>query len=197
MEEEQPGGSDSESAAPVGGKRTRRFSALGDHGDVRVPVRAGLSEKQVQDLREIFGLFDLEGVGRIAPSAVRAAAQEVHMDRDSPEIWRVVSTLSSEDLVDFEQFVSLVTEPLGDLSANGGASRSLALFGQGAVSAGSIGMKDLQRLVDDLALQVPEDDLREMLAKAGAGSDDRLGLEDFGKVLLASGGAASEVGGKQ
>eukprot|EP00442_Polarella_glacialis_P057046 CAMPEP_0115098238 /NCGR_PEP_ID=MMETSP0227-20121206/31023_1 /TAXON_ID=89957 /ORGANISM="Polarella glacialis, Strain CCMP 1383" /LENGTH=130 /DNA_ID=CAMNT_0002492771 /DNA_START=36 /DNA_END=425 /DNA_ORIENTATION=- len=37
--------------------------------------------------------FDLEGSGRICPKAVRQSASDIGMEKDAPEIWRLLASL--------------------------------------------------------------------------------------------------------
>mmetsp|Transcript_119280 Transcript_119280/g.371579 ORF Transcript_119280/g.371579 Transcript_119280/m.371579 type:complete len:212 (+) Transcript_119280:92-727(+) len=161
----------------------RRKASLGKRGTVFVPAIAGLSELNVQGLREIFGLFDLEGSGKVSPMAVRAAASSAGLERENPEVFRLISGLASEEPVDFEEFVKLVSDPIGDRNSKAGVSRLLGLLGPDAASKGSVGVDDLQRLADDLGLDLDTEDLEDLIEKAGAGPDGRLGLDAFYAVM--------------
>mmetsp|Transcript_60782 Transcript_60782/g.130604 ORF Transcript_60782/g.130604 Transcript_60782/m.130604 type:complete len:204 (-) Transcript_60782:46-657(-) len=165
-------------------RRTRsRTASLGLRGTVLVPVRAGLSEPQVQELREVFALFEVEGTGKVSPSAVKSAASAAQLERESPEVWRMLAGLTSEEPVDFEEFLQLVTEPLGDHLTKAGASRLFGLLGQDAASKGSFGLEDLQSMAKGLGLEVDEEDLEDLLEKAGADAERRVGIDDFYEVM--------------
>jgi len=180
----QEGGSSGR--ALKGGKKR---ASLGRRGEVMVPARPGLSEQCVQDLREIFGLFDIEMTGLVSPNAIRAAAADAGLERDSPDIWAMLAGLDGEEPVNFEEFISLVTEPLGDNCTKSGASRLLGLFGASAVTLGSFCAADMRRLIDDLGLDMDDEQISDMLDKAGAGDDGRLGFDEFYAAVC---GPASE-----
>mmetsp|Transcript_36010 Transcript_36010/g.84427 ORF Transcript_36010/g.84427 Transcript_36010/m.84427 type:complete len:239 (+) Transcript_36010:96-812(+) len=166
-------------------ERGKRRTSLGLHGTISVPAKAGLSEQRVQELREVFSLFDTEGSGRIVPSFVREAALDVGLDQRNPDVWRMLEGLKTEEDegVDFEEFIQLVTEPLGDHFTRSGTGRLLNLIGPNAAILGSVGVADLQAMVDELGLEMDEDDLVEMLIKAGSGTDGRLMKDAFDKVM--------------
>eukprot|EP00930_Biecheleria_cincta_P057078 TRINITY_DN43071_c0_g1_i1.p1 TRINITY_DN43071_c0_g1~~TRINITY_DN43071_c0_g1_i1.p1 ORF type:complete len:243 (-),score=55.94 TRINITY_DN43071_c0_g1_i1:72-800(-) len=165
-------------------RRSRHTSLGGARGTVCVPVRAGLCEQQVQGLREIFGLFDPEASGRVCPSMVRKLASDSSLEQRSPEIWRLLAGVrDSEEPVDFEDFVALLTEPLGDHSSKSGTSRLLNLIGADAVAKDSVGLADLQHMVSELGIEVPEEELEDMLQKAGCDAEGRLSVDDFYEVM--------------
>mmetsp|Transcript_36516 Transcript_36516/g.66932 ORF Transcript_36516/g.66932 Transcript_36516/m.66932 type:complete len:234 (+) Transcript_36516:108-809(+) len=166
-------------------ERGKRRTSLGLHGTITVPAKAGLSEQRVQELREVFSLFDTEGAGQIIPSDLLEAAKEVHLDESNPDIWRMLAGLRSEDdePIDFEEFIRLVTEPLGDHFTRSGTSRLLSLIGPNAAILGSVGVADLQAMVDELGLEMEEDELEDLLKDAGSGADDRLTINALDKVM--------------
>mmetsp|Transcript_23440 Transcript_23440/g.73865 ORF Transcript_23440/g.73865 Transcript_23440/m.73865 type:complete len:221 (-) Transcript_23440:95-757(-) len=177
-----PAGNDDTPASFTRRKLSRKAS-LGQRGTVFVPAMAGLSEPNVQALREVFGLFDLEGSGKVAPAAVRAAASDAGLGRENPEVFKLLSGLTSEEPVDFEEFVSMVTDPLGDHNTKSGASRLMGLLGPEAAARGSISVEDLQRLVDDLGLDIDAKELESMVERAGADADGNLDLDAFYEVM--------------
>mmetsp|Transcript_19374 Transcript_19374/g.43871 ORF Transcript_19374/g.43871 Transcript_19374/m.43871 type:complete len:236 (-) Transcript_19374:17-724(-) len=166
-------------------RRRSRVSSIGGRGTYNVPIRAGLTETQVQGLREAFGLFDPEGSGRICPKAVRQAAASAGLEEDSPEVWRLLAGLESEshDSVDFEDFIALLTDPLGDHYTRKGTAQLLNLFGPSAVNADCVSLLDLRRLADELGIEMQDDELRSMLDKAGADDGGQLSLEAFYEVM--------------
>lgn len=169
-------------------QRSRRHS-LGARGvnreeeEVQIPVRPGLSEHQVQSLREIFALFDSDGEHVLIPSEVRSAASQAELDRQNPEVWKLLSGLTGNEPVNFQEFVALITEPLGDHFTKSGVSRLLGLCGHEAVMADSVGLADLRSLVDDLGFDIEDKELRSLLEKAGAGPEGRLSLDSFYEVM--------------
>eukprot|EP00931_Biecheleriopsis_adriatica_P092408 TRINITY_DN66217_c0_g1_i1.p1 TRINITY_DN66217_c0_g1~~TRINITY_DN66217_c0_g1_i1.p1 ORF type:complete len:224 (+),score=46.94 TRINITY_DN66217_c0_g1_i1:51-722(+) len=169
-------------------RRLSRKTSIGAHGIVSVPARAGLCEQQVQGLREVFGLFDTEGSGRVSPSAVRQAASDAGLQRDAPEVWRLLGSLEDGEgsSVDFEEFIALLTEPLGDRCSKRGTSRFLNLMRPEADATGFVCLDDLKRLVDDLGIEMGDADLEDLLEKAGAGADGQLSLDAFYAVMLRS-----------
>ncbi|CAJ1411012.1 unnamed protein product, partial [Effrenium voratum] len=97
-------GPEADRAGPVSPTRRRRSrqASLGGHGTVCVPIKAGLTEQQVQGLREVFGLFDPEASGEVQPGDIRRAAEAAGLQEEAPEVWRLLAGLECRDSVDFE-----------------------------------------------------------------------------------------------
>mmetsp|Transcript_14049 Transcript_14049/g.38393 ORF Transcript_14049/g.38393 Transcript_14049/m.38393 type:complete len:202 (+) Transcript_14049:111-716(+) len=159
------------------------LASLGNLGNVSVPVKAGLTEKVVQDLREIFGLFEEEGSGIVIPNELRTAVGDAGLERDNPELWKLLAGFSSDEPMDFEEFVAQLAEPVGDSRSRSGVSRLVGSLGPEAAARGSIGIDNLKQVVRELCLDIKEDELVDMLDKAGVGSDGRLALDDFYAAL--------------
>jgi len=160
----------------------RRKASLGHHGTVFVPDIAGLAESNVQGLREIFGLFD-DGTGKVEPMAVQMAASEAGLERDNPEIFRLLAGFTSEEPVDFEEFITLLTEPIGDQNSKQGVQRLLGLLGTEAQAKGSFNEEDVKNMFEELGLDADEEDITDMLEKAGADADFNLSLDAFYSAL--------------
>jgi len=166
------------------GKGKRKASLRKGGTIVHVPARPGLGEQQVQDLNEIFGLFD-DGNGRVSAAEVLKAVEDAKLDKENPEVWRMLAGLRTHGDIDFEEFLSLVTDPLGDSHSKVGASRMLAsLTGQDTASENSsFGLAALMRIVEELGLEIDEEALKDMLEKAGADADGNLDFDGFYSVL--------------
>lgn len=172
-----------ETSSPMKRRRSRHASLSGGEGTVCVPMIAGLTEQQVQGLREVFSLFDPEGSGRVRPEEIRSAATSSGLEKEFPEVWQFMTALDGHDSVDFQDFVALLTEPLGDHYSKAGTSRLMNLFGPDAVNADCVTLAHLRHLVDELGIQMDDEELRALLEKAGADADDRLSMDLFYNVM--------------
>eukprot|EP00913_Durusdinium_trenchii_P022646 g21269.t1 len=56
-----------------------------------------MTEQQVQGLREVFGLFDPEGSGRVRPDEIRTAASNAGLEKEYPEVWQLLAGLESHE----------------------------------------------------------------------------------------------------
>ena len=84
--------------------------------------RPGLTEDEIEELREAFNLFDTEATGKIDPRykwsssrELKSAMQSLGFESKNPTIFNMIADLESEGReVDFEEFLDAITAKLGD-----------------------------------------------------------------------------------
>lgn len=77
--------------------------------------RPGLTEDEIEELREAFNLFDTEATGKIDPRELKSAMQSLGFESKNPTIFNMIAELESQGReVDFEEFLDGITSKLGD-----------------------------------------------------------------------------------
>jgi hypothetical protein len=77
--------------------------------------RPGLTEDEIEELREAFSLFDTEATGKIDPRELKSAMQSLGFESKNPTIFNMIADLESLGReVDFEEFLDGITSKLGD-----------------------------------------------------------------------------------
>ena len=77
--------------------------------------RPGLTEDEIEELREAFNLFDTEATGKIDPRELKSAMQSLGFESKNPTIFNLIGELESLGReVDFEEFLDGITSKLGD-----------------------------------------------------------------------------------
>ena len=76
--------------------------------------RPGLTEDEIEEIREAFNLFDTDGSGKIDPKELRAAMQSLGFENKNPTIYQMIAELEDLDReIDFEEFLDAITNKLG------------------------------------------------------------------------------------
>lgn len=77
--------------------------------------RPGLTEDEIEELKEAFNLFDTEATGKIDPRELKSAMQSLGFESKNPTIFNMIADLESLGReVDFEEFLDGITSKLGD-----------------------------------------------------------------------------------
>ena len=77
--------------------------------------RPGLTEDEIEELREAFNLFDTEATGKIDPRELKSAMQSLGFESKNPTIFNMIAELECLGReVDFEEFLDGITSKLGD-----------------------------------------------------------------------------------
>jgi Ca2+-binding EF-hand superfamily protein len=58
--------------------------------------RPGLTEDEIEELREAFNLFDTEATGKIDPRELKSAMQSLGFESKNPTIFNMIADLEAE-----------------------------------------------------------------------------------------------------
>ena len=73
--------------------------------------RPGLTDDEVEELRQAFDLFDTDGSGTIDPKELRAAMQSLGFETKNQTIYQMIQDIDKDGDgdVDFDEFLDLMT----------------------------------------------------------------------------------------
>ena len=83
--------------------------------------RPGLSNEEVDEIKQAFDLFDTNGTGKIDPKELKAAMQSLGFDSKNPTIYQLIADLDTPEAeknggISFEDFV----DAINDIEREGG-----------------------------------------------------------------------------
>ena len=145
--------------------------------------RPGLTEDEVEEIREAFNLFDTEGTGTIDVRELKTAMASLGFESKNPTIFQMIAELEREltGPVDFETFLDGVSGKLGDKESRGGVPKIFNLFD--VDRKGSVAFKDLKRVARELGETLSDEELREMIERADSNGDGEISFEDFYTIM--------------
>ena len=141
--------------------------------------RPGLTDDEVEEIREAFNLFDTEGTGRIDPRELKAAMQSLGFESKNPTIFQMIADLDTPDTqggIDFDQFLDAITAKLGNKETKEGIARIFELFDDDR--SGSVNIHNLRRVAKELGETMSTEELKEMLERA-ASNGEEITFEDI------------------
>merc|ERR1719380_333568 len=154
------------------------------HGRARRKAfeRPGLTEDEIEEIREAFNLFDTDGSGMIDPKELKAAMQSLGFESKNPVIYAMIADLDTTGgQIDFDEFLDAITQKLGDKETRSGIHKIFDLFDDD--KTGSISLKNLKRVAKELGETMSEEELREMIERADSKGDGQITLEDFYTIM--------------
>merc|ERR1711924_334733 len=149
--------------------------ASGRQGQARRKLnyeRPGLTEDEIDEIREAFNLFDTDGTGTIDPRELKAAMQSLGFETKNPTIYQMIADLDQDGAggaIDFEEFLDAITQKLGDKESREDISKIFQLFDDD--KTGVVTLKNLKRIAKELGETMSEEELREMIARADSRGD--------------------------
>ena len=158
-----------------------RARAAGQRSPIRRRVfeRPGLTEDEIEEIREAFALFDTDGNGRIDPRELKAAMSSLGFEAKNPTIYAMIADLDTHENangIDFEAFLEAITDKLGNKESREGITRIFELFDDDR--SATINVHNLRRVAKELGETMSADELREMLERA-ASNGEEITFEDF------------------
>ena len=146
----------------------------------------GLSQDEVDEIRQAFDLFDTNQTGKIDPKELKAAMQSLGFDTKNPTIFQMIAELDTTEAqkkggIDFDHFVEAINDKLGDKETRQGIERIFNLFIDDP-SNDTITLTSLRRIAKELGEQMSSDELKDMLERASNNGTD-LTLEEFYDIM--------------
>jgi len=149
----------------------------------KVTERPGLTEEEVEEIREAFNLFDTDGSGTIDPKELKSAMQSLGFEAKNATIYQMISDIDKDGsgAIDFEEFLDMMTAKISDKDSKEDIQKVFNLFD--ADSKGSITLRDLKRVAKELGETMTEAELLEMIERADSDADGNISAEDFFNIL--------------
>ena len=146
----------------------------------------GLSNDEVDEIKQAFDLFDTNQTGRIDPKELKAAMQSLGFDTKNPTIFQMIADLDTPEAqkrggIEFETFVDAINEKLGDKETRAGIDRIFKLFIDDPNSE-TITLTSLRRIAKELGEQMSSEELKDMLERASNNGTD-LTMEEFYEIM--------------
>merc|ERR1712205_239848 len=136
----------------------------------RAPAKPkGLTDDQIQEIREAFDLFDTDGSGTI--------------DAKEDEIRRMINDIDKDGsgTIDFNEFLNMMTARMGDRDSREEIVKVFRLFDDD--ETGKISFKNLKRVAQELGENMTDEELQEMIDEADRDGDGEVNEEEFFRIM--------------
>ena len=148
--------------------------------------KPGLSNEEVDEIRQAFDLFDTNGTGKIDPKELKAAMQSLGFDSKNPTIYTLIADLDTPEAaknggVNFDDFVGSINNKLGDKESKEGIHRIFELFIDDP-NADTITLSSLKKIAQELGENMSAEELKDMLERASANGTE-LTFDEFYEIM--------------
>ena len=148
--------------------------------------KSGLSNDEVDEIRQAFDLFDTNGTGKIDPKELKAAMQSLGFDSKNPTIYTLIADLDTPEAaknggVNFDDFVGRINNKLGDKESKEGIHRIFELFIDDP-NADTITLSSLKKIAQELGENMSAEELKDMLERASANGTE-LTFDEFYEIM--------------
>ena len=148
--------------------------------------RPGLSNEEVDEIKQAFDLFDTNGTGKIDPKELKAAMQSLGCDSKNPTIYQLIADLDTPESeknggITFDDFVDAINDKLGDKESKEGIRRIFDLFIDDP-NADTITLSSLKKISKELGENMSDEELKDMLERASKNGVE-LTFEEFYDIM--------------
>merc|ERR1712072_1502291 len=130
----------------------------------RAPAKPkGLTDDQIQEIREAFDLFDTDGSGTIDAKELKVAMRALGLDAKKNEI------------------LNMMTARMGDRDSLEEIVKVFRLFDDD--ETGKISFKNLKRVAQELGENMTDEELQEMIDEADRDGDGEVNEDEFFRIM--------------
>lgn len=146
-------------------------------------ARPGLTEDEVEEIKEAFDLFDTDGSGSIDPKELRAAMQSLGFEAKNQTIYQMITDLDKNKSgnIDFDEFLDMMTARMSDRDTREDINKVFRLFDE--EGSQTITVKNLRKVARELGETMSDEELMEMISRADSNGDGAVTMDDFYNIM--------------
>ena len=146
-------------------------------------LRPGLTEDEIEEIKEAFDLFDTDGSGSIDPKELRAAMQSLGFEAKNQTIYQMITDLDKNKSgnIDFEEFLDMMTARMSDKDTREDIAKVFRLFDDDCTD--TITLRNLRRVARELGETMTDEELQEMVDRADSNGDAAVTMDDFYNIM--------------
>ena len=121
--------------------------------------KGGLSEEQLDEVREAFGLFDADASGEIDVRELKAAMRSLGFEVKNEELKKMVADVDTDGsgMIEFGEFLEMMTGKMGEKDSREDIEKVFKLFDDDNTSR--ISFRNLARVAEELGENIDDGDL--------------------------------------
>ena len=143
----------------------------------------GLTDDEIEELRQAFDLFDTDGSGTIDPKELRAAMQSLGFETKNQTIYQMIQDIDKDGDgdVNFDEFLDMMTSRLAGSDTKEDIQKIFELFDDD--KTGYISLQNLKRVAIELGENMDDAELLEMIERADTDKDGQISSEEFYTIM--------------
>merc|ERR1712087_596055 len=156
-------------------------------GNSRKAKKPGLSEEQIEEIREAFNLFDTDHSGSIDYRELKAAMHALGFDVKKDELKKMITDIDADGSgqIEFPEFLEMMTGKMGEKDTKEEILKVFKLFDDD--STGKVSFLNLKRVAKGLGENMTEEELQDMIDQSDRDGDGEINLEEFYRIMKKKG----------
>ncbi len=148
--------------------------------------RPGLSNEEIEEIRQAFELFDSSGEGKLDPKELISSMKALNFDKENPTMFNIIADLDTIEAkknggITFDEYVTSINTKLHDKESKEGIRRIFDLFIDNP-NNDTITMSALKKVALELGENMTDDDLKDMLERTST-SGNEITFDEFYDIM--------------
>lgn len=146
-------------------------------------LRPGLTEDDIEEIKEAFDLFDSDGSGTVEPRELKNAMTSLGFEAKNATLFHVITELDKDGsgAIDFEEFLNMMSCQMSDHISKEEIRGIFVLFDLD--KTGHINIKNLRKIARDLGETCADEELLDLIVKGDSDGDGQVSFEDFYNIM--------------
>merc|ERR1712167_14463 len=138
----------------------------------------GLSEDQLDEIREAFSLFDGDASGAIDVRELKAAMRALGFEVKNEELKKMVSDIDNDGngTIEFAEFLEMMTGKMGEKDTREDIEKVFKLFDD---DTNKISFRNLARVAEELGENIDDEEMQDMINQADRDGDGEINIDEF------------------
>ena len=147
--------------------------------------RQGLTEEEVNEIKEAFDLFDTDKSGEIDSEELKQALKNLGIDAKNQTLQNMLNDLDANNSgsIDFEEFINMMTAKMSDRDTKEDLEKVFRLFLGDEDTPAKITVKHLKRVARELNENMSDEELQEMINRADLDKDQAVDFTEFYQIM--------------
>lgn len=140
-------------------------------------------DKQLQEVKEAFQLFDKDGDGNISPDELGEVLRSLGQTPTKSELVDMINEFDSKGkgTIDFEDFKKIIVAHKTNFTAKSNVKEAFKAFDKDG--NGFISVEELKHAMESLGETVSNEELDEMVKMADKNKDGKIDYEEFVEIM--------------
>ena len=145
----------------------------------------GLTEDEVNEIKEAFDLFDSDKSGEIDVDELKQALKNLGIDAKNQTLANMMADLDKDGSgkIDFDEFINMMTAKMSDRDTREDLQKVFRLFIGDDDKADKIELKHLKKVARELNENMTDEELDEMIKRADLDHDNKVSFEEFYQIM--------------
>uniref|UniRef100_A0A0C9RGW5 TSA: Wollemia nobilis Ref_Wollemi_Transcript_25331_947 transcribed RNA sequence n=1 Tax=Wollemia nobilis TaxID=56998 RepID=A0A0C9RGW5_9CONI len=143
-----------------------------------------LTEEQIAEFREAFGLFDIDGDGCITTNELATVIRSLGQNPTEAELKDMVSEVDADGngTIDFSEFLNLMARKMKEIDTDEELREAFKVFDKD--QNGFISASELRHVMINLGEKLTDEEVEQMIKEADVDGDGQVNYEEFVRMMM-------------